>query len=1199
MAPSAPSTDQQQNRAHKSTKSGRGASEKKKTLKSKKDGTLKERHNPRAFSVANVVRTQRNVQRNLDRAQKKEYVPLNDRRAARIEEGPPSLVAVVGPPGVGKSTLIRSLVKLYTNHNLSHPVGPITVAASKTKRITLLECPNTTAAMLDVAKIADLVLLCVDAKFGFEMETFEFLNMMQTHGFPKVMGIFTHLDQFRTQKNLRKTKKALKHRFWTEIYDGAKMFYFSGCVNGKYLKQEVKQLTLLLSRVKYRPLVWRNTHPYVVVDRCEDITHPSKVDDDETCERSVAFYGYVRGTNLKEGTKVHLIGVGDYEMAEISALGDPCPVVDKEKEAPTLNKKDTKLYAPLSNVGLVSFDKDAVYIDIGKVNYTKKENLDLPRKENGEEEENDDNDDSKENDEYDSDAPAGLLKSLQDVKDGVDEKMEYSSLRLFQGSKAIRASNNEDGDSSSDDERSNGPSIQNKQRRPAQDVYELANSFRRRFDDVEDGSNKDDSQQTDSDDSSSSTDGSDEEDDESISNESDSSEEEEEDEEDSEDDEKDSPDVKQGKQTWRTGIAQEAAMNYLRRERSIVNLQQLVYGTVNKLSNLVSDDEGDAPVHENSEDESSDEEFFKLRDKRLQKRDSNKAVNGPDASLNDIQLGENDSSRNLQHSHSSGGPTFDMNAWLQEGDDCLIERIRDKFVTGNWGGTGEKDGEEEQFDDFEDLETGEKYGPNGEVEESDDDETAGMTDAELREFNAKKKASQKNDFDDDYDESKKGNAGKPSDEKAENEYVEALKREKEARLKRNQEEFGVDGEASRLRYEGFRQGMYCRVRIDGIPAEFIESFNPIMPLVIGGLTPQETERGLVRCRFKKHRWHKKILKCNDPLVFSIGWRRFQSIPVFSTEDQNGRLRYLKYTPEHMHCQATFYGPQVPPNTGILAIQRLTGNIPGFRISATGVVLELDASSKIVKKLKLVGTPTKIYKNTAFISGMFNSDLEVSRFEGASIRTVSGIRGQVKKALREGQPGSFRATFEDKILLSDIVFCRTWVPVEVKHYYNPVTSLLCKDGVDGWRAMKPKSILHVETETPIEVNPDSIYKPIERKERKFNKLFVPKSIESALPFASKPKDEKKRKTKSYASKRAVMMDADEKKKYTFIQAVNTIRNEKLAKKKEKKVERKLARSKELARKEEKLEATRKAKKRQHYRTEGKVEAARERKRLRGA
>lgn len=324
--------DQQVNRGHKSTKSGRGAREKKKTKKDKKDGNLKERHNSRAFSVANVVRTQRNLQRNADRAQKKEYVPLNDRRAARVEEAPPPLVAVVGPPGVGKSTLIRSLVKIYTNHNLTNPTGPITVCTSKTKRITLLECPNTPTAMLDVAKTADLVLLCVDAKFGFEMESFEFLNMMQTHGFPKVMGVFTHLDQFRTMKNLRKTKKLLKHRFWTEIYDGAKMFYFSGCVNGKYLKHEVKQLTLLLSRVKYRPLVWRNTHPYVVVDRHEDITHPSKIEEDEKCERSVAFYGYVRGTNLKEGMKVHLIGVGDYGMAEVSALPDPCPVVDKEKE---------------------------------------------------------------------------------------------------------------------------------------------------------------------------------------------------------------------------------------------------------------------------------------------------------------------------------------------------------------------------------------------------------------------------------------------------------------------------------------------------------------------------------------------------------------------------------------------------------------------------------------------------------------------------------------------------------------------------------------------------------------------------------------------------------------------------------------------------------------------------------------------------
>ena len=89
---------------------------------------------------------------------------------------------------------------------------------------------------------------------------------------------------------------------------------------------------------QYRPLIWRNTHPYVVVDRHEDITHPNKVAEDPNCDRSVTFYGYVRGTHLKPGMKVHLIGVGDYSMTEVSALPDPCPLPDHE------NKKKVRTY---------------------------------------------------------------------------------------------------------------------------------------------------------------------------------------------------------------------------------------------------------------------------------------------------------------------------------------------------------------------------------------------------------------------------------------------------------------------------------------------------------------------------------------------------------------------------------------------------------------------------------------------------------------------------------------------------------------------------------------------------------------------------------------------------------------------------------------------------------------------------------------
>ena len=92
-------------------------------------------------------------------------------------------------------------------------------------------------------------------------------------------------------------------------------------------------LSCNFSLLQFRPLTWRNTHPYMVVDRHEDITHPSKTSKDPTCDRSVTFYGYVRGTHLKPGMKMHLIGAGDYSMTELSVIPDPCPLPDREKKS--------------------------------------------------------------------------------------------------------------------------------------------------------------------------------------------------------------------------------------------------------------------------------------------------------------------------------------------------------------------------------------------------------------------------------------------------------------------------------------------------------------------------------------------------------------------------------------------------------------------------------------------------------------------------------------------------------------------------------------------------------------------------------------------------------------------------------------------------------------------------------------------------
>ena len=141
---------------------------------------------------------------------------------------PPFVIVVQGSRQSGKTTLIKSLVQHFSKQKLHSIAGTITIRTNKNNRITFIECPTDMQAMIDLAKIADLALVLIDASIGFEMESFEFLSLMQNHGMPNVMGVLTHLDYFRENKMLRRTKKRMKRRFWREVYDGAKLFYFSG-----------------------------------------------------------------------------------------------------------------------------------------------------------------------------------------------------------------------------------------------------------------------------------------------------------------------------------------------------------------------------------------------------------------------------------------------------------------------------------------------------------------------------------------------------------------------------------------------------------------------------------------------------------------------------------------------------------------------------------------------------------------------------------------------------------------------------------------------------------------------------------------------------------------------------------------------------------------------------------------------------------
>ena len=353
----------------------------------------------------------------------------------------------------------------------------------------------------------------------------------------------------------------------------------------------------------------------------------------------------------------------------------------------------------------------------------------------------------------------------------------------------------------------------------------------------------------------------------------------------------------------------------------------------------------------------------------------------------------------------SGKDYIDPESLKKWEDEEMLDSIRHLFITGedNDGPVAEGEDGEQGFNDDEndasDADSSNSQAPKSQIPS---DPASSRAAALLA-----KKEALKRKFDAQYDD---------PESSSHLDFYSEKKTEIADQLALNRAEFeGIDTDSRNL-IEGYRPGQYIRIQLTDVPCEMIENFDPIYPIIVGGLLPAEERFGFIQVRIKRHRWYSRTLKNNDPLIFSLGWRRFQSIPIYSLDDHSIRMRMLKYTPEHTHCYATFYGPVTLPNTGFCAFNSLSADTPGFRVTATGVVLDVDRSTKIVKKLKLTGVPYKIFKNTAFIKDMFSSALEVAKFEGANVRTVSGIRGQIKKALSKPD-GAFRATFEDKVLKS--------------------------------------------------------------------------------------------------------------------------------------------------------------------------------------
>ncbi|KAL2208885.1 AARP2CN domain-containing protein [Sarocladium strictum] len=1119
--------------------------------------------NPKAFAFSNPGRLARTAARSQDIKEKRLHVPLVDRLP---DEAPPRLVAIVGPPGVGKTTLLKSLVRRYAKETISDPQGPITVVTSKKQRLTFLECPNNLESMVDVAKIADIVLLMIDGNYGFEMETMEFLNVLAATGMPgNVFGILTHLDLFRKPQALKDAKKRLKRRLWTELYQGAHLFYLSGVMNGRYPDREIHNLSRFLSVMKSpRPLIWRNSHPYSIIDSFRDITHPTKIEEDPKCDRQIVLSGYLRGTNFSaQDQRIHVPGLGDFTVSNMEVLPDPCPTPSMEQALAKLtgktgrrrlDEKDKKMHAPMSDRSGLKIEGDAIWITRDKgFSFNPEEEIE----ERGEGEE--------------------MIVGLQAERRLLGETDE--GVKLFEGSRKIKEVAEEDDTGRKshrtvrmaerdevDDEDDEG--FVSGEEEEAEDDGDLEAEFDEKKlgkmfkKDTTKADDENDVAFADSDSDLGSLSGDDD---------------------DSADDEEEDydSDEEEAALRWKEDLTGKALkMHGRRRAYHTPDLARYIYDESLSPLDAIKKWKGEdveADKEEDIEKDDDEDDFFKKSSQEVEDNVEDRSI--PEYDYEDLAA-----------------------KWAAAEN---LAALRERFSTSksrNEDGE-EDDGEGDDFGGFDDNDEGDGVFEDLEAtqEETKEQQTADEIAAE-REANARRKEELKQRFEEEDREgflNDKANArrdgGDNGHEFGEDEWYDAQKAMIQKQLDINKEEFDNLDERQRAAVEGYRAGKYAKIVLDGVPAEFAERFDARQPVIVGGLSATEDRWGFVQVRIKRHRWHKKILKTNDPLIFSLGWRRFQTLPIYSISDSRTRNRMLKYTPEHMHCFATVYAPLIAPNTGFVCFNSFNPSNSGFRIAATGTVLSVDESTEIVKKLKLTGAPYKIFKNTAFIKDMFSSALEIAKFEGASIKTVSGIRGQIKRALSQPE-GHYRATFEDKILLSDIVFLRAWYPIKPHRFYNPVTERV------GWQPMRLTGEVRRDQGLTAPQQRNSRYRPVERPEnRHFDTVRVPRKLAASLPYKAqlvdhgtgKPRlDADGNRKQTYMEKRAVVVGDEERKARGLMKELMVLRKDAAAKRRAKKDESREAFKKKMAENEEKKQAREKRETKEFWRKNGRKRAAAE-------
>ncbi|KAL5014762.1 hypothetical protein ScPMuIL_009032 [Solemya velum] len=264
-------------------------------------------------SKHDIKKTERRNKAKQMRKNKRDEV-LTKKRERGCQTSPPHFVVMVSlHPKLDTSTCLNLLKTCDdTTRVTENEYGMCHISIPRFKQRVVVYTPESGRlhALLDAAKVADTLLLLLPPEDEFEDYIEEWLTCLFGQGLPATVLAVPGLKTLPAKKQTE-IKKYLQKRL-EKRFPGQKLHSLDS-------SQDALLVLRQITAQKLPVIQYRQQRPNLVADSIE-----FEIDNAGTGTLKVS--GYLRSQPLSANSLVHLPGWGDFQLSQIDARVDPCPL---------------------------------------------------------------------------------------------------------------------------------------------------------------------------------------------------------------------------------------------------------------------------------------------------------------------------------------------------------------------------------------------------------------------------------------------------------------------------------------------------------------------------------------------------------------------------------------------------------------------------------------------------------------------------------------------------------------------------------------------------------------------------------------------------------------------------------------------------------------------------------------------------------